>query len=611
MTMKLIIAACAAVTLATAALAATAGSEVSSKIKALYAGFDPSKDPLEIEMVKEWDEGDIHIEQLYFTGEITDGVKTRVYAYRGAPRTGKNLPGILYCHGGGQTAYLEWVRFWAKRGYVCVSFDFSGDTNKYNLPEYKREHFTKWGAPVEKIMLGPAANPGVDPLKCDSWYHFTNTARRSLTLLESHPRVNPDKLGAYGVSAGGYMAWLLAAADSRVKTIVPIYGAGYALCDSSGLRLNNPSPDVVMSKFNETPSCPGFYAPLITVPVLYMTATNDGSFNLDNALYCVDALGSATVRQLYTPRSSHHMEPPESKSLPMWMDWQLKGKGGPWPRTPGVEIASAGGVPRIRVTTDDSSRIEKVDVYYCLNDSVPTTRYWRLATPVRKDGDSYVADAPFMTAGDRIFAFANVAYGDGREVSSKLVEANTALLQGVKPTLQREALVDSMGNSDQWHWVPAYPDPKIYEYYLKPWTGPAGERGFTVNPFECDNPPFVNKDGTLKFYFATRRIGDPEWRGGADDKALLLDYYAPRAPSELTVILDCEAPKNRRAAYSAKPEVKRDAAGFVTLRFDPSSFKDADGNPLSKWDGVRSISLTGVAPVDSPPVFKNLRWDRR
>jgi len=406
------------------------------------------------------------------------------------------------------------------------------------------------------------------------------------------------------------MSWLLAAADKRVKTIVPIYGAGYALCDASGLKLKNVTPEIELAKFNAAPSCPGFYAPLVTVPTLYLTATNDGSFNLDNALYCFDALGSQTARLLFTPRHSHHIEPPETKSLPMWMDWQLKGKGAPWPETPKIEIAAARGVPQIRVTPDAASRIEKVDIYYCLNNTWALTRWWRDGANPRRDGSAYVADAPFLNCGDRIFAFANVVYRSGRTVSSRVVEVGTSLLSGAKPTLKREAFIDSMETAHDWRWVPAYPDPKIYDYYLKPWTGPNGERGFTVNPFDCDNPPFVNKDGTLKFYFGTGKISDPQWAGGADDKALLIDYYSQLAPTELTVVLSCETPNHGQKRYSAKVEVSRGASGWTPIRLELAAFKDSDGNSMPKWDNVQFISLSGVAPVDSTPVFRNLRWDR-
>src|SRR3954471_2534706 len=92
----------------------------------LWAGYDPRAEPLETAVAKSWDEGGIHFEELSFTGETWDGVKVRVFAYRGAPAEGAKLPGILHLHGGGQTASLDWVRYWASRGYVCVCHDFCG-----------------------------------------------------------------------------------------------------------------------------------------------------------------------------------------------------------------------------------------------------------------------------------------------------------------------------------------------------------------------------------------------------------------------------------------------------------------------------------------------------
>jgi hypothetical protein len=52
------------------------------------------------------------------------------------------------------------------------------------------------------------------------------------------------------------------------------------------------------------------------------------------------------------------------------MNTHLKGEGGPWPATPRVEITSGGDVPVIRVAPDDAERVERVDVYYCLNTRV-------------------------------------------------------------------------------------------------------------------------------------------------------------------------------------------------------------------------------------------------
>lgn len=125
---------------------ARAGSDAIDTIDKLWAGFDPRALPLEVEVVQSQDEGDLRLETIYFTGEVFEGQKTRVFGYLGRPRraAGK-LPGILHIHGGGQTANLDWPRFWARRGYVCLSFDFCGNTNLPTLgPEYRRARYTLW-----------------------------------------------------------------------------------------------------------------------------------------------------------------------------------------------------------------------------------------------------------------------------------------------------------------------------------------------------------------------------------------------------------------------------------------------------------------------------------
>jgi hypothetical protein len=149
-------------------------------IDELWAGFDARALPLEIEVVKAWDEGDIHLEMIYFTGEIFEGEKTRVFAYLGRPKKIEGtLPAVLHIHGGGQTARPDWPQFWAKRGYVCLSFDFCGDTNLPTLgPEYRRERFTLWRkVPADMMRVGGGMTMTPDP-KRNPWLHWAMAARR-------------------------------------------------------------------------------------------------------------------------------------------------------------------------------------------------------------------------------------------------------------------------------------------------------------------------------------------------------------------------------------------------------------------------------------------------
>jgi dienelactone hydrolase len=208
---------------------ARTNSPTINSIDQLWADFDPHALPLEIETVKVQDEEGIRLDTIYFTGEIFEGEKTRVFAYLGRPQqlTGKT-PGILHIHGGGQTANLDWARFWARRGYVALSFDFCGDTNLSNLgPEYRREHFTRWGKVPANMMQVSGGRSMTPTPRHNPWYHWTLAARRGLSLLEAQPEVDAERLGIFGISVGGTLTWIVAGVDPRVKAAVPIYGNGW------------------------------------------------------------------------------------------------------------------------------------------------------------------------------------------------------------------------------------------------------------------------------------------------------------------------------------------------------------------------------------------------
>src|SRR4029078_9988429 len=94
----------------------------------------------------------------------------------------------------------------------------------------------------------------------------------------------------------------------------------------------------------------------------------------------------------------------------------------------------------------------------------------------------FTGPAPFLARADVLYAFANVTYRAGARISSKLVTKPVSELARVKPTLERQTLVDAMDTARDWSWVPAYTDPCREDRFFPDWTGPAGERGLTLDP---------------------------------------------------------------------------------------------------------------------------------
>lgn len=75
-----------------------------------------------------WDDEKSSVRSLIYEGATIDGQPTEVFAFYADPSTVgmKNAPeapypAIVCIHGGGGTAFADWVNFWARRGYAAIS----------------------------------------------------------------------------------------------------------------------------------------------------------------------------------------------------------------------------------------------------------------------------------------------------------------------------------------------------------------------------------------------------------------------------------------------------------------------------------------------------------
>ena len=219
------------------------------------------------------------------------------------------------------------------------------------------------------------------------------------------------------------------------------------------------------------------------------------------------------------------------------------------------------------------------------------------------DGE-FTAALPFTAPTDSLIAFANVTYDSVIRISSRLEKRPVSELPSVKPTLERQTLIDAMDSPADWNWVPAYTDPNREDRFFAEWSGPNGERGFTLDP------KTFNRAGPMTYYFGTRKIGDPQFCG-VGRKLLLLDHWAAHPPEKLTVRLSVRKPGEPAREFSADlPPTVGDGV-WKTWRMEPAQFKDATGASLKNWDQVQFFVLNGTNPANQPPVFKRLRWSEK
>ena len=99
-----------------------------------WNGFDPRKEPLDVEILKEWEEDGVALRVLRYRIGIFKGKKAMMAGVYGFPKDGKELPGLVQIHGGGQYADYRAPVSNAKRGYATISISWAG---RISAPNYR------------------------------------------------------------------------------------------------------------------------------------------------------------------------------------------------------------------------------------------------------------------------------------------------------------------------------------------------------------------------------------------------------------------------------------------------------------------------------------------
>jgi hypothetical protein len=131
------------------------------------------------------------VRPFFYDGLAYRGKPTRVFAWYGAPagRTAK-VPGVVLLHGGGGTAYREWVKKWNEHGFAAIAMALEGQTDERvertaataDSP-WKRH---SWAGPARSGIYGDSDQP-----LADQWmYHAVADAVLANSLIRSFPEVD-------------------------------------------------------------------------------------------------------------------------------------------------------------------------------------------------------------------------------------------------------------------------------------------------------------------------------------------------------------------------------------------------------------------------------------
>ncbi|MCZ7640463.1 MAG: acetylxylan esterase [Verrucomicrobia bacterium] len=213
------------------------------------------------------------VRALTFEGVPYRGKPTRVFAWLGLPTVspGEKVPAMVLVHGGGGTAFEEWVQLWVGRGYAAIAMDTCG--------QIPAGHYGRW---FRDDQGGPPGWGGFDQLdqpRTDQWtYHAVADIILAHSLIRSLPEVDPDRTGVTGISWGGYLTCIVAGVDLRFKLAVPVYGCGFYQDTVFANNLDKLEPSAA-ARWLESWD-PSVYLPEAAMPILWVNGSNDFAYPL-------------------------------------------------------------------------------------------------------------------------------------------------------------------------------------------------------------------------------------------------------------------------------------------------------------------------------------------
>jgi dienelactone hydrolase len=204
----------------------------------------------------------------------------KAFAWIGFPkmREGEKCPGIVLVHGGGGTAFPDWVRLWNARGYAAIAMDTCGGVpcwheTPHGRPQWPRHAFS---GPAGWGMFPEASLPPEE-----QWpYQAVATVIAGHSLLRSFPQVDAGRIGITGVSWGGVLACMAAGLDPRLAFAAPVYGCGFlnlsCLWNPEDVQQHSGACEAWLRLWD-----PALYLRTAKSPFLWLTGTNDAAFPFD------------------------------------------------------------------------------------------------------------------------------------------------------------------------------------------------------------------------------------------------------------------------------------------------------------------------------------------
>jgi len=337
-----------------------------------------------VELAGDSDSQPDSIRTIFFDALPFRGSPTRVYAHLGLPaETDSPVPGVVLVHGGGGTAFREWVRHWNERGFAAISIAVEGQTDQRSESDRRWQRHS-WAGPKRD---GIYADSG-QPLDQQWMYHAVADTILAGCLMRSLPEVDSKHVGLMGISWGGVVTSTVIGIDSRFAFAIPTYGCG-SLADADnhwGRALG------------DNPMYRKVWDPMVRIdraktPTLWLSWTGDRHFPLDALDDCASAMPGPHLMALLPNMGHSHpagWNPPDSYAFARAMIQT----GRCWCTASPIRIDG----DAVRVTFESDRSIDRAALIWTGDSGYTGRRTWnQQPATLRQSGREVAVTAKFPT----------------------------------------------------------------------------------------------------------------------------------------------------------------------------------------------------------------------
>lgn len=393
--------------------------------RSLWENYNPTAEPLEVNVFKTVEYDGLVVQHLYFTGRaLNETEKTRVYGIICYKNTKPAKQAVLYVGDYKQPINLSDLEQLARSGFIAMSIDFAGQSDKGMYTVYP-EALKYCNAIYATDMFDIA-----DTAKETKMYEYALNCRRAITYLESEQKIKGVSLVTQG--RGAYVGVIAMGVDIRLSNGAVLFGAlSCEYPEDDDAENVDPTDAESLKRHLEYDIrrqswmlglAPQTYAMQIKIPVYVINSANSNYVDIEQ-VNKTNARMNRSCRFLTIPNALDYVSDKYFDSLVRW----LKGAQVPSPQAL-ASATDANGEYCIRVQT--SSSINKTSVWYCSN-AKGRARYWRSAR-LSREGEYYIAKLDLYDKENDIIAFC---------VADREVATSTSLFYD-KVTVARPKIVN-------------------------------------------------------------------------------------------------------------------------------------------------------------------------